>query len=687
LRGRTSETGLVAPLALLALGALIVFVSSLITFSRQVDASARHREQMLVARGVQSGIAELERGLVGGILWDDAVAHLDPKVDAVWADANITTFFRQSAPFERIVILDGADRPAYASQNGERAPLSVYEPFRLGAQLLVEEVRAAERARGPIRLGPEGPSDRAVASPIQRTRAVVTEGALYLVTASVIQPDFGFTLPSERAPVAVTMLRWTPGTLGLARRFMLSDLKAGPVERPPPGAARVELPVFGRGPIVLAWTPQSPGAELLRRAVAPIAGVILAFGAIGIVMVVRARSAAAGLLASHRAQSEFLANMSHEIRTPLNGVAAIASALSRTALSPRQAEMVRIIASSAGTLERLLSDVLDLSRIETGAVEIEHEPFHLADAVRAVTALASARAEEKGLALRLSLDPRAEVEVLGDSVRLKQVLTNLVSNAVKFTETGHVQVTLEEAGELDGAAYWRISVEDTGVGFDPAQKARLFDRFQQADGSVTRRFGGSGLGLAISRQLVLLMGGEIDAASRLGEGSTFTLRLPLPRAPARLLGPPAPPPEPDPLQRPVRILMADDHPTNRRVVELLLSELSVELVSAENGREACELYAAHPFDLVLMDMQMPVMDGLTAVARIREHEAAQGLPRTPVVMLTANALPEHQAASLAAGADMHMPKPIQAHRLFAVLQALATQAEAQTAPPCHIGAA
>jgi CheY-like chemotaxis protein len=228
---------------------------------------------------------------------------------------------------------------------------------------------------------------------------------------------------------------------------------------------------------------------------------------------------------------------------------------------------------------------------------------------------------------------------------------------------------------LDGVTLWRFSVQDTGVGFDPSQKARLFDRFQQADGSVTRRYGGSGLGLAISRQLALLMGGEIDAVSRPGEGSTFTLRLPLPPAaapePQSVPAVGHPPAEGD---RPLRILVADDHPINRRVVQLLLAEADVELVCVENGREAWESFATRPFDLVLMDMQMPEMDGLTAVERLREHEKAYGLARTPIVMLTANALPEHQAASLAAGADMHMPKPIEARRLFAVLESLSAAA-------------
>ena len=673
----TAELRLVAPLVLLAVVAMAVFLVSLVTFARQMDASAREREELLVQQGVTSGIVELEGRVFANINWDEAVANLDRRVDANWADANVTSFFRQVAPFQHIFVLSADDRAVYASKDGHRAELANYQPFAASAEPLISEVRAREQQRGAIHLGPAGPSDQTVSKPIQATQAMVVEGRLYLVTANLIQPDFGRVLPSEQAPIVVTALPWRYGTLSLSQRFLLPDLRVGPISRPPPGEARINMPIAGREPMILGWTPQRPGAEILKRAAWPIAGVILAFTAVGVVMIVRARGAAAGLVASHRAQSEFLANMSHEIRTPLNGVTAIAGAQERTRLTARQAEMVRIIASSGATLERLLSDVLDLSRIETGAVEIEREPFHLAEAVRAVTALAGARAEGKGLDLRLIIDPAAESFVEGDSVRVKQVLTNLISNAVKFTEMGHVAVSVERSGEVNGTPLWRFVVADTGVGFDPSQKSRLFGRFQQADGSVTRRFGGSGLGLAISNQLTALMGGELDAASRPGEGSTFTLRLALPPARAPVL--PAAPATSQPaseLDRPLRILLADDHPTNRRVVQVLLADLDVDLTCVEDGRQAWEAYATQPFDIVLMDMQMPVMDGLTAVEHIREHERAHCMARAPIVMLTANALPEHQAASLAAGADIHMTKPIEPGKLFAVLQSLPAETQA-----------
>ncbi|MDP3384149.1 MAG: response regulator, partial [Phenylobacterium sp.] len=238
-------------------------------------------------------------------------------------------------------------------------------------------------------------------------------------------------------------------------------------------------------------------------------------------------------------------------------------------------------------------------------------------------------------------------------------------NAIKFTESGDIQVSLKPMGE----DRWRLQVTDHGMGFDPARKAELFKRFAQGDASIGRRYGGMGLGLAISRELVELMGGTMDAEGRPGLGASFWADIPLPVAEG---APEAEPTERETIQtRPLRILVADDHPVNRQVVEVLLSEFDVELVLAENGLEACQAFEAAPFDMVLMDMQMPVMDGLTAIRNIRAREHSSDQGRTPIVMLTANTLPEHRAASLEAGADLHMPKPIEPERLIAVLQSVA----------------
>ncbi len=367
---------------------------------------------------------------------------------------------------------------------------------------------------------------------------------------------------------------------------------------------------------------------------------------------------------ANRAKSEFLANMSHEIRTPLNGVMGVASALSRTDLTPAQAEMVGLIETSGQTLEAILADVLDLARIESGRLELKPEPFDLGACLRSAAALFQPGAAEKGLTLTLAIDDAANGCFVGDAVRVRQIICNLLSNAVKFTHHGGIQ--LEAGMAPDGGL--AITVSDTGIGFGQDVKDRLFERFEQADGSITRRFGGTGLGLAISRALAEAMGGALDAQSTPGAGSRFTLTVSLAAWDGDLADPhrQSTPTLGD--VRAPRVLLAEDHPINRKVVELLFEGTGVELTSVENGAEAVAAAAGERFDLVLMDMQMPVMDGLTAIRAIRAAEAAGQGPRTPIWALSANALPEHSAASMAAGADGHLSKPISAEALFGVVE-------------------
>jgi PAS domain S-box-containing protein len=392
--------------------------------------------------------------------------------------------------------------------------------------------------------------------------------------------------------------------------------------------------------------------------------------------------------AANRSKSEFLANMSHEIRTPLNGVIGVADVLAGTPLAREQVDMLDVIRSSGRTLEALLADVLDLARIESGHVRFEEIGFHIGDAVRHAAAVCELRAREKGVGFFVEIEPDADVCVVSDPVRVKQVVTNLVSNAVKFTEQGEVRISLGR----DAQGGFRLAVRDTGCGFDPAKKEQIFGRFQQADGSITRRYGGTGLGLAICKQIAELMGGELGCDSTPGKGSVFILTAVLPLHEAEVEGPPAadacarrkartlapataeaPEEKPD-NDRALKVLLADDHPTNRKVVELILASAGVELVQVEDGAQAVEAYRAHGFDLVLMDMQMPVQDGLSATRAIRELEQAAGRARTPVIMLTANALPEHVAAAAAAGADRHLSKPITAAALLASVQEAVAEA-------------
>ncbi len=391
--------------------------------------------------------------------------------------------------------------------------------------------------------------------------------------------------------------------------------------------------------------------------------------------VMRARDAAE---AANQAKSEFLANMSHEIRTPLNGVMGVATALSRTPLTEAQAEMVALIETSGQTLEAILADVLDLARVEAGRLELKAEPFDLGDCLRQAAALFQPAVEAKGLAFEIDIAPEAHGAFVGDVVRVRQILCNLLSNAVKFTARGQITLSVSGRPEGEGRSRLSLTVADTGIGFSPEVKARLFERFEQADGSITRRYGGTGLGLAISRALAEAMGGTLDAASTEGAGAAFTLDLAL----ERVARPAAAAPthrsaQAENVEREPRVLLAEDHAVNRKVVELLLGQVGVDLTCVENGAEAVAATAEASFDLILMDMQMPVMDGLTAIRAIRQDERARRTPPTPIWALSANALPEHIQASMAAGADGHLTKPISGAALVEVLIKACEQVEAR----------
>jgi signal transduction histidine kinase/ActR/RegA family two-component response regulator len=397
--------------------------------------------------------------------------------------------------------------------------------------------------------------------------------------------------------------------------------------------------------------------------------------------------------AANRAKSDFLANMSHEIRTPLNGVIGVVAALSRTELSPAQREMVSLIESSGVTLERLVSDVLDFSKIEAGHLEIEMREIDLKAELDAVIDVFHIKADEKALGFHAAYGERARGAFRGDGVRIRQVLSNLLSNAVKFTRQGEVRVRIDlvDAADPDQPCCLTLEVTDTGAGFDADFAEQLFQRFSQADTTITRRFGGSGLGLSITRALAEQMGGQITAQSQVGRGSAFRVELPLARTISledydaglkasqgdgdSLSGPEAPE-----LQG-LRVMLAEDHPINQRVVQLILEPFGVDLTTVDNGQQAVDAFAMETFDLVLMDMQMPVMDGIAATRALRQYEAAHpDHPRSAIVMLSANAMRQHRLEAVSAGADMHLAKPITAVSLIeGIFDVLQARSAAQTA--------
>ena len=381
--------------------------------------------------------------------------------------------------------------------------------------------------------------------------------------------------------------------------------------------------------------------------------------------------------AANRAKSEFLANMSHEIRTPLNGVLGIADALMRTRLSAKQRELVGVIRQSGGRLDGLMGDLLDLARAEAGAAQLEVKRTHLGELVAGVQAAHAKAAAAKGLALHVALGAGADGWTDCDAARLSQVLDAMLDNAVKFTERGEVVVSAIRTGERV-----RFEISDTGPGLDAEQRARAFMSFGQADASSTRRHGGAGLGLAICSQHVRLMGGEIVCHSTPGQGSVFTFTLELPARTAAKKSVPARRraarkiPQAAMAGHAPRVLVVDDNAVNRQVMELILESVGADHASARDGREGVEAIQGGDFDAVLMDIQMPVMDGLEATRRIRAWEKSLGRPRTPILIVSANCLAEHVAAGQAAGADAHLNKPIKAAELLGELETQIALAEA-----------
>jgi len=367
-------------------------------------------------------------------------------------------------------------------------------------------------------------------------------------------------------------------------------------------------------------------------------------------------------------KSQFLANMSHEIRTPLNGVLAMAQIMALGDMAEEQRERLTVIRKSGEALLEILNDILDVSKIEAGKLELDPIEFDVEGVIQGARDSFAAVAERKGLGLALEIAPEARGLRIGDPARLRQIVSNLVSNALKFTSVGEVAVTARGMGEAGADGLW-ISVRDTGIGMPSEKIPMLFQKFTQLDASTTRQFGGTGLGLAICHELAALMGGRIWAESVEGAGSTFHVELPLSRAVAE---PPAPADTdevvPDDQGRVLRVLAAEDNPTNQMVLSTIIQIFGAELELADNGALAVEAWDAGDFDVILMDIQMPVMDGISATREIRSREAVQGRTRTPIIALSANAMVHQIKDYIAAGMDGHVAKPIELPKLHAALE-------------------
>lgn len=408
--------------------------------------------------------------------------------------------------------------------------------------------------------------------------------------------------------------------------------------------------------------------------------------------------------AANRGKSQFLANMSHELRTPFNGMLGMLGLLENTSVTPTQSDYIKTAKSSANHLLTLLNDILDVSALEAGKMTLKPEPVQLGTLLNEVDALMRPQATDKGL--KFSIVSQAELPhwVLADATRLKQILFNLINNAIKFTEHGSVSVTIVPRQRTDGNIGLAFLIKDTGIGMDDHVLSNLFQRFFQVDGGLARKFGGTGLGLEISQTLARLMGGAIEVESTQGKGSLFTLHLPFtlcPAPPAAVASPAIVPltkpavaaeapasttdnapatPAPAPADAALRVMVVEDHPVNRKFVGILLEKMGCQVTFCENGQLGVEAAERGMFDLILMDVHMPVMDGLTATRTIRAM--AGPISQVPIIVLSADVMNEAKDKALAAGVNDFVSKPVQAAQLQAVMQKClaATPGTASPAP-------
>jgi signal transduction histidine kinase/ActR/RegA family two-component response regulator len=561
-------------------------------------------------------------------------------------------------------------RPLYQARMAELERLAAGDPLLLGqldqaqaaydiwnewAVVRALELAGAQRTRSLAAemVGPASPADDLIA-PAERALEYIQAQSQRAVEASGARKAEAMRAMGSALAFGVLFAALSAAVMGLA----LSRSMANPIVRLTTVMNRL---AGGDHSVSIPASDRRDEVGLMAKAVVTFRDAAIEKDLLEAEAEVRreeAQTLALQAQAANHAKSEFLATMAHELRTPLNGVLGLVDVMGRTELNPAQREHLATIGASGRALVSVVNDVLDISRIEAGSLEIQPEPFDMDRLAADLDAIYSAMAADKGLAFTLTVAPDVRGWRLGDPARLRQIAGNLISNGLKFTEVGEVRVAFTLRGDQIV-----LEVTDTGIGVAAHQQAAMFDRFVQADGSSTRRFGGAGLGLAICKELSELMGGTIGFTSELGVGSTFTLQVPMPACAA--------PAEPDavaPIDDKLRILVVDDNATNRLVLCALLEQLGLAAECVVNGVEAVAAWEATAWDAILMDIHMPEMDGVTATSSIRKREMELGRDKTPIIAVTASVQPEETRGYLSAGMDDCVPKPVDTRALVSALQ-------------------
>lgn len=646
-----------ALLTLMTICATVIFLGTLVwvatSLAREFNTHARHDATQRVELGIETMAERLMASSLDYSEWNEHYFALQ-RQDTEWLDENVGSGVHESGVAQLIVLGGGPLDEVHGWTTSQYAHLSTTEFAETldFAQNLVAEHEAAQDDL-----------------PVIEFRWLGDE--LWLLSMDHVVPHseaIELVLPTSQqifgVPVAEQLSRLLGDTL------LLSDVRlqssAGEA-----GASRA-LPVAEGAPVWIVWNLPDPGTRAIVSAVTPAAValvlLLLVLGG-GIYAVRRLASDLESTLlvaeGASKAKSEFLANMSHEIRTPLNGILGMAELMADTRLGDIQREMLETIRQSGDNLLSLINDILDLVRVEAGKMSLESRPFQLDDVLERVEALHGALARAKGVVLEVRRGAGTDGHRLGDETRVLQILHNVVGNAVKFTDSG--RITLEaEANEADHIV---LRVTDTGIGMCDEQMSRFFVAFEQADPGIARRFGGTGLGMSIVRHLVETMDGNITVSSNLDEGTEVTIQLAISSVPPDET---LQTPRPDmksaaPLSAAslngCRLLVAEDNATNRRILALMLDKLGVEAVFAENGAEACKLWLDGQFDLILMDISMPIMDGFGALQTMQRHSVQSGHPAPRAIAATANVMKDQVDRYSAAGFVDVLAKPLKREAL------------------------